>query len=195
MATFSITSESETDRWLAQVKQHALLGGMLVTRLDLAGGISQYIVVTQPVRADSSLADELFQQEGRTSQPDGTVIDDILLWVQPALEELQSPTHLSDNHLVVLLDLSRYREAHDPPHIADGLALRRAIRQAVDAVADLPGERRSQLVRCFRMRFEHAMTQREVADDWSFIPILRRRTERKLARLIAVELAKLRKAG
>ena len=194
---YRVTGEVDIQRLLEEVKQCALAGALFADRIDLPDGTAQLVLMTQPVTRQTDLAEEFFKGTHRmdpvkaaTMSPDPTRLAP---FVKLALKDLSSHFNLTANKLTELLDLSGFSDKRDPPHIAGGLALGRAIRQAVNKLSDTPSAKSVKLVECFEHRFERLLNQRAVAANWECDAVTIRRYERDLALFIASELVKFQK--
>ena len=108
----------------------------------------------------------------------------ILKHVENALKDYQFIPRLQKNPLTKLLDLTRYRRPDDPPHFAEGWALRHALDDAINAIegtATTPGPNRGPIraERYLSHRYREKLKHQAIARDsgWSERNLERLRNE------------------
>jgi len=88
--------------------------------------------------------------------------------LEDALKNYYFISRLARNPLVYRLELDEYRHPEDQPHVADGMALRRALDQAIDIVANDDvkrddGAHRWRLECYFHLRYREERLHKDIA--------------------------------
>lgn len=197
VTTMTARVETEIDQLLTQLRQAALAsGGLCCVHIPLPSGATQVIATTLVAHPSAGLAGNLFGgvsvaplvSHANVARVADLTVEQIAGAVEAALDGYHSWSVLSDNALTRMLNLDRFRQPKDNPLFADGLALRRAIDAAMNAIAVSLHKRHARLVHYFRMRYVEGATQQDIAGTMDRSERTATRIKNQLVERVAHEL-------
>lgn len=150
--------------WFIQEAMRA--GGISLTHIAGAGGVSQWMVLTAPV-VDLRHFSTIETAPSVTSASDhaarhGVDIKTMEALFLSALKGISYVPNLEHSRLAELIDLGRFAQSADNPLMARGLALQRALRHAI-ATLRHGSEEEKQAARYIQAHFMEHKTAREVS--------------------------------
>lgn len=141
---------------LAAVQSAALSAGCLhISHMPVPNG--QCVVLFIPSAGQPTA----WQVATPQSSP-ALLADDLIEDLALALKRYHSPLALKSNGLVRRLNLAPYRQPNDPANVGDGLALKRAIKAGVAALASSPRSKDHDLAAYFELRYERDASSADV---------------------------------
>lgn len=118
---------------------------------------------------------------------------ELIKYIERALEDYQSIPRLVQNPLTRLLDLQAFRKSDDPPEVADGWALRRALDAGIDAItggtpsADKP----VRLEQYLHLRYRKRIPAKDIAAELNYSQRHLQRLRSEMVTLLARTLVGL----
>jgi hypothetical protein len=181
-----IADPREIEQLLTAVKTQALeLGQLSVLRLPTSEPQVQILML---ITQDLQLGEE--PSAPKPTVPPACPFAQVCDFITQALGDLHYLPRLCDSPLTKILDLQKFRHAEDNPLVADGLALRRALNEAIEVIAG-PSKRTGEpsgiihLERYLHLRYRDQLQHQQVAAQLNCSERHLRRLRKDLIRKVA----------